>query len=78
MCIGCVEPGFPDKFTPFRKQAEESTLPPAEKGAEGLNTAVALGLGAVAGATLVGAGLAIAKGFAKSKQDKKGQEERKE
>ncbi len=78
LCIGCVEPGFPDAMSPLRKKAEgwevnPLSVPPVEKEGTGVNTAVAAGLGVAVGAAIVGAGVAIAKGSAKA--DKKGKKE---
>jgi hydrogenase small subunit len=66
LCHGCVEPGFPDKFSPFRRQMEDGKwelepLPEQQEPKGGFNP-VAAGViggvaGAAAGAALLGAGL---------------------
>jgi hydrogenase small subunit len=62
ICIGCVNPGFPDASTPFMKKPADwelgaLALPPEEKGS-GLPPAAAGVIGAIAGASLVGIGVA--------------------
>jgi hydrogenase small subunit len=68
LCIGCVEPGFPDRMSPLMSQAQiynvtpPEWLPPAEeKKSSGFNPGVAAGLGAVAGLAIGAAGVAVAK-----------------
>lgn len=66
LCIGCVEPGFPDKLSPLRKKAEDWEVVPlaassVKDDSRGISARSAAGLGAVAGATIVGAGALIAK-----------------
>jgi hydrogenase small subunit len=68
LCIGCVEPGFPDQMSPLMSQAQVYSvtppewLPPAEEAKSGsFNPALAAGLGAVAGLAIGAAGVAVAK-----------------
>ncbi|MDD5287931.1 MAG: hypothetical protein PHY28_02305, partial [Dehalococcoidales bacterium] len=77
LCIGCVQPGFPDAMSPLRKQAEgwevvPLATPNEKNNTSAINTGVAAGLGAIVGAAAVGAGVAIAQNSTKAKQDKKG------
>jgi hydrogenase small subunit len=62
ICIGCVNPGFPDASVPFMKKPADwelgaLSLPPEETGS-GLPPAAAGVIGAIAGASLVGIGVA--------------------
>jgi hydrogenase small subunit len=80
LCIGCVEPGFPDGMSPFRKKAEDwEVVPlaaPDEKNDKpAINSGVAAGLGAIAGAAVVGAGVAIAQHSKKANNDQNEQKE---
>jgi hydrogenase small subunit len=68
LCIGCVEPGFPDKMSPLMSQAQiysvtpPEWLPPAKEAKSGsFSPALAAGLGAVAGLAIGAAGVAVAK-----------------
>ncbi len=74
-CIGCVEPGFPDELSPFKKLAPlytvtpPSWLPPMEKETQGFPTGLAAGLGVAGGIAVGAAGVAIASRLAKSKEE---------
>lgn len=81
LCIGCVEPGFPDIMSPLMKKAEgwevdPLALPKPEKEDTGISPALAAGLGAIAGAAVTGAGVAISRQIStKPKTDEKSQKE---
>jgi hydrogenase small subunit len=80
LCIGCVQPGFPDVSSPFMKRAEDWEVTPlaapnAQPNKPAINTGVAAAVGAVAGAAIVGAGVAIAQKASKTKPSKKEQKE---
>jgi hydrogenase small subunit len=80
LCIGCVQPGFPDITSPFMKKAEDFELnplatPPAKDNKSTRNTIIAAGLGAVAGAAVVGAGVVAAQKLTKKESGKKEQKE---
>jgi len=75
-CIGCVEPGFPDKLSPLRKLAPlyavtpPSWLPPMEEKPAGVSPGLAAGLGAVAGIGVGAAGAVIARRLAQGQKEK--------
>ncbi len=73
-CIGCVEPGFPDKLSPMKMQVPiydvtpPIWLPPIQKEEpQGIPVGLAAGLGAVAGIIVGAAAASIAKNHAKPK-----------
>lgn len=79
LCIGCVEPGFPDKLSPLRKEPEDWQVVPltavsVKDDTKRLGTGTAAALGAVAGAAIVAAGGAIIN----NSVSKQGEEEKKE
>ncbi|MBN1374651.1 MAG: hydrogenase small subunit [Dehalococcoidia bacterium] len=79
LCIGCTEPGFPDKLSPLRKEVEDWQVVPlavsrVKDDTKGIGTGAAAALGAVAGAAIVGAGGAIIS----NSMNKQGEEEKKE
>jgi hydrogenase small subunit len=81
ICIGCVNPGFPDESTPFMKKPADwelaaLTLPP-EKEESGLPPAAAGAIGAVAGAALVGIGVASSRLIKTRNETKENEEQNK-
>jgi hydrogenase small subunit len=81
LCTGCVNPGYPDESTPFMKKPADwelaaLTLPP-EKEESGLPPVAAGAIGAVAGAALVGIGVASSR-MIKTRNETKENEEKKE
>jgi hydrogenase small subunit len=75
-CIGCVEPGFPDKVSPLMKVGEVAavaaltSLPPMEEETTGLSPGLVAGLGAVGGIAVGAAAVALARRAAKDKKGK--------
>jgi hydrogenase small subunit len=78
-CIGCVEPGFPDKISPFRKveflAVTSSAFPPQADETEVRGTSLP-GIAAV-GAGAIGAGIGVAATIAvqRRRKSKEGKEE---
>jgi hydrogenase small subunit len=80
LCIGCVQPGFPDVMSPLMKKAEDwqvnpLSAPHKEANSKTFKTGEAIAIGAAAGAIAVGAGVAIAHNAAKPKPSEKEQKE---